>query len=47
MKFKNILRILSGSKSFETIIFSGCYFTSDFFYDIQLLVLLYSFFDIL
>ena len=31
MKFKNILRILSGSGSCETIIFSGCFFTSEFF----------------
>ena len=31
MKFKNILRILSGSKSCETIIFSGCFFYFWFF----------------
>ena len=31
MKFKSILRILSGSRSCETIIFSGCFFASDFF----------------
>ena len=30
MKSKNILRILSSSRSCETIIFSGCFFTSDF-----------------
>ena len=30
MKFKNILRILSGSRSCETIIFSGL-FTCEFF----------------
>ena len=31
MKFINILRILTGSRSRETIIFSGCLFTSEFF----------------
>ena len=31
MKFKNTLRIFSGSRSCETIIFSWCFFTSEFF----------------
>ena len=31
MKFKNILRILSGSRSCDPIILSGCFFTSEFF----------------
>ena len=31
MKVKNILRIFSGLRSCETIIFSGCFFTSEFF----------------
>ena len=32
MNFKNILRILSGSRSCETNIFNGCFFTSEFNY---------------
>ena len=39
MKFKYILRILSGSNSCETIIFNGCVFTSEFF-----ITFIYSFF---
>ena len=31
VKFKNILRILPGSRPCETIIFSGCLITSEFF----------------
>ena len=31
MKFKNILRILSGSRSCETFNFSGCFLNSVFF----------------
>ena len=30
-KFKNILRIMSGSRSCKTFIFSGCFFTSEIF----------------